>query len=301
MFENSGISKIFDRADLTELSYDSIVGESLYHYCNNDVLWSILENKSIWLSSIFEMNDSEELRWGRRLLLDIINNRAHRFSKGFRDFLFSNMLEFDSHCLAVLCSFSKEGDILSQWRAYADDAQGFSIGFDARSTQDLLPINMKEVSYNEKAQRKLLLNSLNSFNRYWKKSRKFSDSELIEIFGDALACFSADIASLKHPCFFEEKEVRGVHLLVRKKGAKDKWDDASGHNIHGSTEGVPVLSRKRGNKNITYISLPLVDEKIISEIVIGPKNKTSVEELEVKLMKIGFGHVRVRKSELPYR
>lgn len=37
-----------------------------------------------------------------------------------------------------ICSFSKDGDVLSQWRAYADDGYGVSIGFN-RSYFDFYP------------------------------------------------------------------------------------------------------------------------------------------------------------------
>ncbi|WP_416152053.1 DUF2971 domain-containing protein [Pseudomonas sp. Bout1] len=34
--------------------------------------------------------------------------------------------------MGLATCFSKAGDVLSQWRAYADDGQGYAIGFDSK-------------------------------------------------------------------------------------------------------------------------------------------------------------------------
>lgn len=37
-----------------------------------------------------------------------------------------------------ICCFSENGDILSQWRAYADDGKGLAIGFNVKKIEELL-------------------------------------------------------------------------------------------------------------------------------------------------------------------
>ena len=58
-----------------------------------------------------------------------------------------------------VCSFSADGDVLSQWRAYGENASGFSIGFsDAflRSVCNNLSFWLVPVLYEEEQQRTLI-------------------------------------------------------------------------------------------------------------------------------------------------
>ena len=44
--------------------------------------------------------------------------------------------------LPLIGCFSKNGDLLSQWRAYAEDGKGFSIGFDSNYIYHGLGVNI---------------------------------------------------------------------------------------------------------------------------------------------------------------
>src|SRR5437868_13516061 len=98
------------------------------------------------------MNDEEEHLWAGAQL-EVVLQRLHdrddvpnevpvvpkktieKFREHYQD---------ASKCTRqFLACFSTSGDSLSQWRAYADDAQGFSIGFD---TSDLdVPAKIRSV------------------------------------------------------------------------------------------------------------------------------------------------------------
>lgn len=146
-------SKFKKKEDLTLLSHISSKGELIYHYCNSIAFWSICTKRSIWLSSIFNMNDAKELVWGRDILLDTLNKNKKLFPQEFRVFMIFNIYSVDGDLLPLIASFSKNGDLLSQWRAYADDAKGFSIGFCKNTISNTLPINMKNISYDKKTRR----------------------------------------------------------------------------------------------------------------------------------------------------
>lgn len=59
-----------------------------------------------------------------------------------------------------VCCFSREGDLLSQWRAYADDGAGFSVGFTSswlNRKHGNCPMKLLEAEYDEDRQIELLL------------------------------------------------------------------------------------------------------------------------------------------------
>ncbi|HEY8660108.1 MAG TPA: DUF2971 domain-containing protein [Hanamia sp.] len=61
--------------------------------------------------------------------------------------------------LPLIGCFSKNGDLLSQWRAYAEDDKGFSIGFDSNYIYHGLGVNINSVVYEEETQYRLILNT----------------------------------------------------------------------------------------------------------------------------------------------
>ena len=110
-----------------------------YYYCSLDTFLNILKNKEIYLSDPLKMNDKLEIRW----YLDRLNddNKEDAFDSVFErmrirsglEFSFDdllNCLNFKGQRSVYISCFSKKQDLLSQWRAYADDGRGVSIGFD---------------------------------------------------------------------------------------------------------------------------------------------------------------------------
>ena len=251
----------------------------------------------MWLSSIFNMNDTKELIWGRDLLLDILKNNKNLFPQEFRVFMILNIYSVDGDLLPLIASFSKNGDLLSQWRAYADDAKGFSIGFCKNTISNTLPVNMKNICYNKKEQEELIFNSLIVFHKWWEKLKDDNLSIMI----DPLLAFSMDLASLKNPSFYEEQEVRVIHLLTKNRD-NNTWFDAGGHNAkEESIPGLPVLSRVSINKDIPYIDMPLIDQNSIQKVILGSKNPESIDSVREKLNFLGLSHVLVEKSLSTYQ
>jgi hypothetical protein len=81
------------------------------------------------------LNDPTELRHGLSPVIKLLNaaRRDDRFEiKQFSENL-AAMLHGEIEQVAhfFVCSFSKAGNDLGQWRAYADNGRGFALGFDA--------------------------------------------------------------------------------------------------------------------------------------------------------------------------
>jgi len=86
-----------------------------FHYTNMAGLTAIINSQQIWLTSIFHPNDPSELGHGADIALAILNSEADR----------------GDHVVKAFCAqtfFSRRGDDLGQWRAYADNSRGVAIG-----------------------------------------------------------------------------------------------------------------------------------------------------------------------------
>ena len=98
----------------------------LYHYCPVDAFIKIVTNKTMWLTNLFFMNDSQEHFWlrtkARKHLQEQIQGNPDDF--GY-DYIDSILKQESMHEIYCAC-FSEQGDLLSQWQAYADDGKGVS-------------------------------------------------------------------------------------------------------------------------------------------------------------------------------
>lgn len=99
----------------------------LYHYCNAASFASIVQSRSIWLSSLTLSNDTMEGRLVNRAVMELARK------DGLDEYLLQRLEE--SLCIleqtfdGLGFCLSEHGDLLSQWRGYADNASGLSIGF----------------------------------------------------------------------------------------------------------------------------------------------------------------------------
>jgi len=113
----------------------------IYHYTNDVGLRGILKTGRIWLTDIFHLNDPSELRHGVSIAVDILNRKAESgpaesklFAKHFLEF-FESGIQKTAHYF--VCSFSKDGNDLGQWRSYADNGRGYALGFDAKALEGI--------------------------------------------------------------------------------------------------------------------------------------------------------------------
>lgn len=206
---------------------------------------------------------------------------------------------------------SEKPDLLSQWRGYADDGQGFSIGFNktyleqlAKSKhQTIAGFRIGKVIYEPdehqatlKLQYEIVKGLIDSGQL---KVPKFgllssSDEEVQErmdaykkalklLYRSAISTF-VDAHTLKSKAFSEEAEWRLVSYF-----SKDLDDHA--------------LFRAAGNRLIPYREFKLVPlaEKSITEVYVGPKNITPDFVLNRFLAIHGFPDVAVKRSAATYR
>ena len=101
----------------------------VYHYTNAGGFKGIIESQEIWATSIYYLNDWTEFDHGKNAFIE--GAKALLKSKGVEEAAREMLLVLsNSHPQMFVCSFSgaKDGDDLSQWRAYCPKG-GYAIGF----------------------------------------------------------------------------------------------------------------------------------------------------------------------------
>lgn len=269
----------------------------IYHYCTEHVFDSIIANKKIWLSDIFKMNDSSELVWARDLFVKVLKENRDLFKQEFRFYIIHSVFSPDEYVLPLIGCFSKNGDLLSQWRAYANDASGISIGFSASLIYAGLGVNMRPVTYDKSIQYEEILSKLVRLHQFWIEENE--NYEKIDFFAKG---FAVDLNYYKNPAFFEEREVRIVRLVV-KDFEKDFYVDVGGNSELKTISPLEIKIRERAGEKITYIELPIdiPGYQIIKEVILGPKCKIDHEEVVEKLKTVGLSEVEIKKSTITYR
>ncbi len=259
----------------------------IYHYCKQDVFIKILSTQHIWLSDITKMNDPNEYKTGFEIIKELAKEHFATNSEILLYFDAQN-INYNFKILAVC--FSSKGDMLSQWRAYACDGQGFSIGFDEHKLVQhnlfnryiekfnpvLSKIHLHKVQYKKDIFKKEIIKLIDLFN---------SKNEIYDY--KILAHLMMDVASTYKDEFYEcEDEVRGIITI-----ANVNYDD---YLIMSRTTDYGVSEYHSLKTNFYSISA-------IGEIIIGPKCNSTIEEVENELTKNNINGVKVIKSSGAYR
>lgn len=290
----------------------------LYHYCSIDSFFAIIQSKSIWLSNVSQMNDSKENKIIENFfpLMDSFFEKV-KFKEWIEPFYFTFQKEPLIFCL------SENKDLLSQWRGYANDGKGISIGFDInkfklnkgtlssdaffnftiqRINKDKKIIAEEEFDQNTTFQ-KVIYNKLEQekyLEKNFEKVKKLSEEEnffsdlLIPIFSHNLARVSI---ILKNHSFEEEKEWRIIHVPHE--------NNTQGKKIKNSDLSISELKFRVSNNVITNYKIldfsKIFDSTLIPEIVIGPKCSVDEKILKAFLISNNLEKTNIIKSESSYR
>jgi Protein of unknown function (DUF2971) len=103
----------------------------LYHYCSLDTFQKIVTTGKLWASELHYLNDSSEIGTfcdAANIVANemIVQNPNNELLRQFVDWI---KLRRDTGPLIFASSLSKDGNLLSQWRAYCLSGAGISIGF----------------------------------------------------------------------------------------------------------------------------------------------------------------------------
>lgn len=205
--------------------------DELHYYCSGRTFLSLLQHKKLWLTDLSLSNDSMEGQWAvdrylckfKRTPEDQLRKRGAKLALEFA-FLGKEALG--------MC-FSSKGDLLSQWRGYADNGTGLCVSFDRKALEGLAEAEARAKSLDCFGLYPVCYDSIETMNL---------PAEIYSAFEDRIESYSENsiesgslswsqnafsileetrvvskMFQVKNPAFSEEKEWR--LLLVDKAGS----------------------------------------------------------------------------------
>ncbi|MEN1831946.1 DUF2971 domain-containing protein [Pseudomonas lijiangensis] len=280
-------------------NYDPSEGKTLYHYCSAATFHAICTGGNIRYSDLNSMNDSEEMVWGYKIWEETATKLMPATGKDFLDKVDNIIHSTFTRAQGVVACFSKSGDVLSQWRAYADDGRGYAIGFDAEVLCGMASTAL-EVLYEKSKQ----IEEVHDFVAAIHFMESMREAKYSTEFIESCIRLFFYLASFKNPNFSEEQEVRLLHsLMLEASGDSFKMVDNGGIAFGKHVPGKPVSFFMRDSAPVPYIDQAFYgsDKPAIKEIIIGPKNSVVSIGISIFLETLGHSGVEVRRSMIPYR
>lgn len=246
----------------------SSVPDHLYHYTDSAGLLGILTNHSIWATDSRFLNDRTELIYAEDLAREIIQEKSAipRFKHSAE--LFSRCLgaigEYGGPNSFLFC-LSEDPDSLSQWRGYAKDGRGFTVGFDGKELCKSAAIKpsrfgIRKVEYDPDIQRRTISILIDQIDE---KLEEIGSESAIDHAQSAIK-WGIFLLSYyyKHKSFRDEKEWRLVSVVL-----SNKIDH----------ENNQILIRSRQDELVPYSTYKprsgansSVDKLMINRVGIGP-------------------------------
>ena len=272
-----------------------------YHYCSVDTMFSIIQNKKLWLSSAKYMNDKYEVIWIDNIVEEVIKElhqeKPHDNAKLAEFKKIYDEIAFKEHFL--MC-FSENGDLLSQWRGYGDDAKGVSLGFNIFNAMSNIGLTSKSNGVNGEIPSTFRLgyesidyNVKSMINNFIK--RAINDKEQYK----SNAIFIKELSSMaKHDYFSEENEVRITYT------PENLYQDEINQHLDKILKRISNKKfRSQNSRLIPYYELNFNSEYnslILPQIILGSKSNIDEKDLEEFLIQNGFNETKIEKSEAPY-
>lgn len=261
------------------------IPHTLYHYTSSSVLVSIIQSRKIRLSARWHLNDPREGEDFKDFLNGYVSADSEKAEKAKKAIELLNNFHFYVAC------FSEHGDVLSQWRAYAQDGEGISIGFNRKhlfnciAKQSLMVARPVEYADN--------LNDLNSE-------------------GEAYKAFSTILNHGEAPSANVLQTLAKIRWSIKRKAYKEEME----HRLILTSRDPASISSPVGRTNVQrhffgaktevrdYMEVEFNDADwagLISEIIIGPKNRTNLVVLKDFLTAYKLPNTKISVSAAHYR
>lgn len=314
----------------------------IFHYCDNHKMANILASKTLRMSDITKSNDYWEVKYFFPYILDALQDEymANPFTLKYKDkgdkTAFNYLLqkeydfldyEFSKGGVAnfVVC-FCEEGDMLSQWRGYANDGRGCSLGFSISELKNYCSknndaITLERVEYKtpqemdeiiiEKA--KKILDELKGMRKYIKEFIHVANTE--EKVDDMLSFFfhqmivNVLMSSLKYKdtAFKEEKEWRIYFKQQIYKSPEHIFSDEEDDYMFW--DSAIQLVRNKVDFNITDndliafypISFKDISSNPVKKVIAGPKNNILLRDFSLYIKSKKLPEIDFRHSNIAYK
>jgi len=271
----------------------------IYHYTSFDTIYQIISNKCIWASNIKYLNDKNEFKIGLNVFdqvrQNLENSEDYLTFKSDLEYLVKEIRKRSTESI-FNTSFSHQGDLLSQWRAYGDNGKGVCIGINKDKFCEMLEKEVDtdlyygfNLNYSMKDSYEFIEDSVISFlvnsnskkeseNSYQASKRHYDRLEKIIDF------IWMRVLEVKDNSFFEEKEWRLLYIQDKLRQMKKIEFFPKNERL------VPYIRIDLKNIPIELIRLgPCVPNNLVS--------KTSIEDF----LKDNGLNANVEISKIPYR
>ena len=269
----------------------------------------MLQYKKMWMSQTEYLNDAQEVKH----FIDIVENITGRIKS-----------EEVPHNYYI-GSFSEEGDLLSQWRAYCPAVGGFSIGIPANHLQQLVESKNKSLSpisrssddheFGRRPKAKYQkMPSLYKLKNEFLFVKCIYDIEMQKQIAEELSGHNLeDIIKLcpifKHPSFAEEKEWRIISPVNRIGPTPE--DNSEGRltaKFRDSPRGLTMYHEFDLDTKDLPLKEAMTADKKYTTITCGPTaNKRGIKQAAFNLLskcelyrKIGYEEY-VKESVIPFK
>lgn len=280
-------------SELTDYPENPLPTE-LFHYTDQSGLLGIISSQSFWTTKITCLNDSSEYILAFKIaknLLEIFEKNSDYDRKKVH-YLLEELN--NSRNNIYVGSFSENGDLLSQWRAYGSSNSGYAIGFSseklgevARNHGFYLSKCIYDFEIQEKIIRELIVKQLISGSFPDPAPYKYSMK-------------TGDYTDLDATVFWHELSLLAPLIKDKAFQEEQEWRLISGSTIYlQHTE-----FRKGVSFIIPYFPLHLSPiNELISSIIISPTPhpEISQETLRMLLIKENFSHLNLPLSRVPFR
>ena len=294
----SGRAKASIEEGLRSLTEDP-VSQIVYHYTSDFGLHGILQSGTLWLTDIFSLNDPSELTHGYQRAANILAESARMhggdFERAFAAAFGNNIEEkFRKSAQYFCCSFSKVGDDLGQWRAYANDGTGYALGFDRVKLEELF----KKMSHPAVIP-----------ICYDERCLDDVSNGVINLFFPLLTPFcGSDFQQFEKYCDELQMSLAKQLLLVCLHFKRHAYENENEHRFLRTQEiscTHGVKTRPRHHELIKYCEFAWrsAGAGILKKIMVGPaadyeKARAFAEQC---LKDFGYGDVEIVPSGIPYR
>lgn len=299
--------------------------KNLYHYTSAEGLYGIITSGKLWATNVHFLNDAKEVKHAIDILADVIderidtsNNKTNRFLENIKKIL-TNPIMHLYECNVFVSALSGNGNVLSQWRGYCPNGEGYSIGFDMASLEVALEhpfIDIAKCIYEPRQQIETMSALLDEIiDEYLEEYDPNGNINILwdKLWRNFLDRFFLLAALIKHDSFYEEEEWRIVYHDKQIKDY-DRKDPIVFNRLR-------ILYRPSGSLLIPYVSLPLESGGKTSvklpEIIIGPNAypelaRASIESFRYSYMrndsegdnasgKAKFNVLEITESRIPLR
>lgn len=283
---------------------------TLYHYCSNETLLAILSSRRLRLSDLRLSNDRLEGRLVRERIENLANNGV--LPSYANEHLKNKIKLVEDEYRGFGFCLSTEGDLLSQWRGYADDGHGVSIGFSKSFLQDvansdassLRLTNLQEVVYDEMAQLDLLRPAYLEIEAQIRATLEDKDlmREIMKNAMQSLAYEPLVSRAIKSAAPAIEELFRSLYMIKGDAFSEEKeWRLLCVQHVATAQD---LKFRSARDRLIAFREISMEAAKTapaINEIILGPKNITSCEIVSEACNAHGYQDLAVRRSRATYR